>query len=375
MFLRLWSLACLLIALLSATVLSAADATFGRVAVYDASDGKTLQQILDDLGERVPGLGYPDAAVLAAGGTAAIARLALVDASPAGVRQALCHAAGWWWAPAAGTDRIRLTTSGQMALDALSSRVLPSTLVGADWCEAPVRQLLAPWMGPTTGLLFDPDDGSWSACLDAAGHAHLLEAVSLFERPQARAPALVPDADMPEPARMLPALPMTSWADLLRICAVNGVSISVAPGLDQQPLPSGAIPPGPCGTLSERFRALGWQAVWSHGVLCVAPAWSERSAMIAEDRQLPALRRRIAWLTVAHAAAAPADGLALVAGLSRHVAPWWWSRPGAGMWYLEGPRAILVAADAPTIHAVLDALALVDRYGLDDALARLASPR
>ncbi len=147
------------------------------------------------------------------------------------------------------------------------------------------------------------------------------------------------------------------------------MSCSISPALIQEGLPDRhlALPAIRIGDLPRQFARIGIQTAFIHGVLCCSSL-----AEPVEDRRHPAQRRRLAMLPLRHLVRDANEGLVLATALRERVMPWCWSRPGHGLWFLDRRGTLLVAADPTVIHAVLDALALVDRQGLEAGLRRLA---
>lgn len=353
-----------------AVTLASLNAGETRLSI-ETSDGRPAQMVLGALLALETHLGDLHTDLLLAGRGDTPVTLALTNASTASARQALAHAMGtWWFANRAGA--VVFIVSPGVPLGLCESRIRTSTLIGAEWSVAVVEQLLAPWMANDAGLSYDAVEGSWSTTLDAEGHVRLHEILEILEKSVPRAPSLVPDADQPDPDLSIPALRAAHWPVLVRQCVAAGLNISLSPRLRQEELPGGRIdiPAGNLGDLPRRLARVGIQAGLIRGVLCLA-SLSET----IEDREHPALRRRLAVLPIGHLMNNSAEGLALATILREHVANWWWSRPGAGLWYLDRAGALLVAADAPTIHAVNTALALIDRRGLKAGLERLGAGR
>lgn len=286
--------------------------------------------------------------------------LALVDASPAAVRQALAHALGRWWVRTP-EGRIRYVRAATLPTGPVLARTRTSGLIRMPALEELAHGLMTPWLGASgAGLVYEPSEGLWTATLDTAGHARLLELLTLLERPASEVvPALIP-GPQPPADRVLPAFTASGWSELTQRLAALGIATSLAEGL---PAPTGplALPGGPVGSLPQRLAALGAPAAWHQGVLCLA-------GHEPVEREHPAQRRRLALVPVPHLAEREVDGPLLVQAIRRRVAPTWWRLPGAGLVWMPEQRALLVAADAPVIHAVLDLLDSADRFGLDVVL-------
>ncbi|MBA3683749.1 MAG: hypothetical protein H0W72_00660 [Planctomycetes bacterium] len=292
-------------------------------------------------------------------------RLVLAGASPSAVRQALAHALACWWARSA--DGIVIYQRGAvLPLGPLSSRTISSGLPGTVANERRLCQLLAPWLGDRRTGLAAVDDGSlWAATLDADGHARLVETLGVLERGEPRCPPLIGDPEAVDPdRRMAHRVAALEWpAYIVALADATGLSISCAPGIEAGKPP--ALDACRLGDIPARLGERGVPAAIVHGVICLGTAASE-------EREHPALRRRLALLPVRHLVRDDVEATLLVEDLRRHVAPQWWPQPAAALQYLPVPAALLVAADPATVHAVLDALDLVDLLGLEAGLAALA---
>jgi hypothetical protein len=291
--------------------------------------------------------------------------LRLSQATPAGARQALAHALDAWWLGDAdgGVTYLR---ARRLPHGRLGVRSLTSVVRGRPGVERIVSELLDPWLGGDAGISLTSEDGVWSATLDDEGHARLVEAIDLIERSTPRASALVGDPDLPDPRRLLAApLRAASWTELVdRLAPAGGISVSVAPALAARAFPAGgvALAPIALGGLPRALVAAGVPAAgWCHGVLCLAATPDDGERL---EREHPARRRRLALIPVPHLVRDQGDGERLAGRLRATVCPWWWSEPGAGLRHLDGASALLIAADPPVLHRVLEALALLDRQVL-----------
>lgn len=320
---------------------------------------------LAGLTEASPGLAY-DVATGAAGN--APITLSLREAAPATVRQALAHAAGLWWIDT--PDGIVLTSARRLPPGELSARSIPSGLLKDPQAEELVPRLLEPWR--TGGeIIHDPATGMWVATLDSAGHAQLVELLSLLQRPRPWAPALLADEPALDPSRPIAGAlhpgSWSAWCDELAQAA--DLSVSLEPGLDQGATAPALALGGTRADLPRLLAAVGLRATLIRGVCCIGRA-------PASDRQHPALRRRLAAIPLPHLVDSSADGRRVAEALQRQVLPTRWSEPGWDVEWIPATTSrtgfLLVAADPPTIHAVLDALDVLDRLGLVDGLAALA---
>lgn len=356
---------------LSCLLLSSALAGADLRLSCEAADGRPAQAVLGALLTLDPDLGDLHTDLLVAGRGDLPVTMVLVDRAPAGARQALAHALGAWWMDDRN-GRIRFLADQRLPTGAVSTRTHVSVLANAPGREALVERLMAPWLTGDAGVSYEVSDATWTATLDQEGHAILDQVLHALEGRDAPIPPLVPDAEVPDPDRPLAAWQARSWHEAVRALAALGVSSSVSPGLIQDGLPGRRldIPAGRSGDLPRRLALAGIQGDFIQGVLCLAGVTE-----IVEDRQHPAQRRRLAALPLRHLVRDGVEGLALTATLRDRVMPWWWSRPGAGLWFLENHGVLLVAADATAIHAVMAALVQVDRLGLEQGLLRLHGGR
>ncbi len=338
------------------------SALAGLISLSESANGRMT--------DAAPSLAYEVAT--SPTGTAPVT-LSLRHAGPATVRQALAHAAGLWWIDTA--DGLLLTSTRRLPLSALSARTLSSAMLvdsHADLqAEELVTRLLEPWR--TTGeILHDRATGAWSATLDDAGHARLVELLSLLQSPRPWAPALLPDAPATDPAGLVSGAQLhpgswSAWCDELALAAE--LSVSLEPGLDRGATAPAVALSGTRAELPRALAAVGLRAALIRGVLCVG-------RNVPTDSQHPALRRRLAVIPLPHLITDNPAGQRLADTLRQRILPSAWDQPGWGLAWLPTTATrqgfLLAAADPLTIHALLDALTLLDRVGLDDGLTRLA---
>jgi hypothetical protein len=314
-----------------------------------------------------------DLDLLVAGVGGARPLFALCEASPAGVRQAVAHALDCWWVTARDGGVV-LLRSRRLPQGPLSVRSLTSSLRNQPAAEALVRRLLDPWLGGEAGVSLLPADGLWTGTLDQAGHARMIEAINLIERPLAQVTSLLPDPDAPDlDLPVAGGLRATGWGNLVELLSARcRVSASLSPRLRARSFPVGGLDlrAARLGDLARELSLAGIAGSWRHGVLCLDDA---HDAGDGWEREHPAQRRRLALVPVGHLVADAVDGDFIVAAIRTRVATWWWAQPGAELCYQERTRSLLVAADAGTQVAVLDALALFDRLGLRAGLQALAA--
>ena len=322
---------------------------------------------LDQLSSDAPSLAFD---IATSADATRPATLVLRAAQPLALRQAVAFAAGLWWVVDPATGRASLTADGHLPRGVLRVRAHPTGLLGNAEIEAAVRTLIAPWLGRPAAssggdatITYDPASGTWTAVLDADGQSQLVDLLLLLQLPRPQVPDLVPDDETPDPrtpvAASLDPGSWSAWAVALS-AALDG-SVSLAPGLD-----SGATAPAVAlsGTRGEAAAALeraGLQAAAIHGVWCIGRA-------SPEDRQHPALRRRIAVLPIPHLAADDAAGRRIASAVRVALGASTWRNPGWDLHWSAPSHGLLVAADAVTIHRTLDVLDRLDRgEGLADA--------
>lgn len=350
-------------------VAGAAEPAAARVTITALDqDAATLIAGLSTLsGERH----QPDVDLLVAGINATRVSLALVDATPDTCRQALAFALDCWWTR--GDDGvITLLTADRLPRGRLEVRTLTSTLRRQAWLQPLGERLLAPWLGGQAGLSYLPSEGLWTATLDSDGHRRLVELLSLCERPQAQASSRIGDPAMPDVRRLMTAeLSAHTWPALVDgLARTMQVAVALSPRLRLRAFPGVRLAQQSLGQAVDDLRTYDIAAWWSHGVLCLG----ERTLPPARiERQHPAARRRLALIPVAHLLRSALDGDLLVTALRRHVAPSWWSLPGAGIEFLPEHAALLVAGDVDAQHAVLAALSAIDSLGLDLGLQTIAA--
>lgn len=313
-----------------------------------------------------------DLDLLVAGVGGAKPAFTLVKASPAGVRQAVAHALDAWWVNTNGG--VLLLRNRRLPHGPLSVRSLTSSLRYQPAAEALVRRLLDPWLGGDAGVSLLPSDGIWTGTLDQTGHARMIEAINLIERPLAQVSSLLPDPDAPDGDLPLSlGRRATSWDGLVESLAQRcQTSISMSPRLRLRAFPAGGLDlrAARLGDLPRELSLAGLAGRWRHGVLCLDDAHDVGDGW---EREHPAQRRRLALVPVDHLITDAVDGDFIVAAIRTRVATWWWSQPGAELSYQERTRSLLMAADPETQTAVLDALALCDRLGLRAGLQALTT--
>jgi hypothetical protein len=355
-----------LLALVMIASIAAADNALPQAArvTYMCQD-QSAQRALDllsDLGETNQEIATED---LVAGLGKSPITFALADATLAMQRQAVAHALGCVWAraPARG---IVYSLSQALPGTQLNGRAYTSGLRGANW-EALARQIMRPWLlTPGTGLSHQSDVGVWSATLDNHGHAQLVQALSLLERPAPQCPPLIPDPDCPDPrARLNGQIRVSSWTDLAADLSQAGkISLSIGPALRKTEVDF-VLEPLPLADLCTQFIRHDIQAQFIDGVLCL-----DRQPIL--ERAHPGERRRLAIIPISHIAANALDAELVAATLRQRVAPAWWDMPGAVLSLLPNQSSFFVSADVPTLYAVLEAVASIDRLGLAAGLSALS---
>ena len=163
----------------------------------------------------------------------------------------------------------------------------------------------------------------------------------------------------------------------MALATATNASVSLAPEVTSR----GAAPAIAALTVADLPAALaaaGLRGRCIHGVWCISVT------DIPEDREHPAQRRRLAIVPLAHlvpensADPAAAAGARLATALRACVVPSAWNRPGWSLtWMATWPglpaaNGLLIAADPPTMHAVLDACDVLDRLGVEAGLEALA---
>lgn len=276
-------------------------------------------------------------------------------ASSAATRQAMAHALGSWLLPD-DQGGWQLTRDARLVPGRLRAVQVPSLLLRSGWLEAPVRRLMDPWLGGAAGIACNPHDGTWAATLDDQGHTRFLELLTLLERRQAQAPALVPGYDdSGRRSRSATLSAPLAWTEAAAILAeAFACPVAVAPGL------SATCPALGCfqgEELVERLEPHGLRAAWIEGSLCLG-------RHLPVSRGHPASRRRLALVPVPPPVP-DADRLATLARRLPVVAGWEPGIPGWGIEALPGEQpCLLVAADPVGIHAVLAVLARREYDGL-----------
>lgn len=313
----------------------------------------------------------PDVDLLVAGINATQASLVLVDAGPDACRQAVAFALDCWWARSED-GVITLLTGDRLPRGRLEVRTLTSTLRRQAWIQPLGERLLAPWLGGQSGLSYLPSEGLWTATLDGDGHRRLVELLSLCERPLAQAVSRVADPAMPDVRRHLTTeLSAHTWPALVEgLARTMQVPVALSPRLRLRAFPGMRLPRRSLAQAVDDLRAQGIGAWWCRGVLCLGETSQPPSRT---ERQHPAARRRLALIPIAHLLGSAVDGELVVTALRRHVAPSWWTLPGAGIEFLPDSGVLLVAGDADAQQAVLTAVGALDTLGLELGLQTIAA--
>ena len=302
--------------------------------------------------------------------------LALFSAAPVARDQALAFAAGAWWA--IDTDgNSQLTRAPAPPHGRLRADRRPYNLSADPTAITLVTTALAPWTTRIPGdavregtLGYDPASASWFATLDDAGHNRLLDVLTLLQTPRPQAPALLPDLGLP-PSETIYAVdvPGGAWRDW---CQQFATAVSANVSID--PTLAATIPPplSAHGGMRDIQAALSVQGIASQclaGTWCLGP--SAQIPVIA-NREHPAQRSRLAFIPIPHLLQEGVTGEALAEALRAAVAPPAWTLPGWTLSWRPTVQALIVIADPPTIHAVLDALDSLDRNGPAAGMAALA---
>lgn len=317
-----------------------------------------------------PGLGYD----VATGPAARIpVTCTLVGSDHRAQIQALAHAAGLWWCPTPRGDE--LTALRTVPRGALVVRTHSSALLRDERAEPLARRLLAPWLGVGAEthaadgrgegtLSYDPEHGDWTAVLDAAGQARLVSLLALLQRPMPQVPDLLPPpGQLPPDLPLSGTLPAGAWAAWGRaLSAATASSVSLAPDVLSGAAPAVALH-GTVSDLPALLAASGLQVRAIDQVLCIGHT-------PPQPRLHPALRCGFAVIPLSHLLPTPEQG----ATVAQAVAPLVPAEPGWGLQWLPATQSLLVAADAATIHRVLDALDQLDRLGFAAGIAAIAHP-
>ena len=291
--------------------------------------------------------------------------VALVNTAPVARDQALAFAAGAWWAIDAD-GRSRLTLSPAPPRGRLRADRRPCNLTGDPTAITLVSNALTPWTTRIPGdairqgtLSYDEASASWIATLDNSGHNRLLDVLTLLQTPRPQAPALLPDLGLPPVDTVYAlAIPSGAWRDWCQqFAAAVAANVSIDPAL------AATIPPPltVTGGLREVQAALRAQGIASQ---CFAGTWclgSSAQVPAIANREHPAQRSRLALVPIPHLLQEGVTGEALAEALRAAVAPPAWTLPGWTLSWRPTLQALIVIADPPTIHLVLDALDILDR--------------
>lgn len=350
----------------------------GEVVINRVTYNATNQEVADltaSVGSLSDDVYQPDIHLLLAGINATHATMSLVNASPATCRQALAFALDCWWANDSDGN-IALLTGNHPPQGPLLVRACTSTLRRQPLIPPLVERLIAPWLSGDAGLSYLPEDASWAATLDKEGHHRLFELLRMCENLGARATTRVADADLPDLRRLTSEdLAIHNWNTLVTGLAQSmHASVALGPRLQLQAFPPTGIRirQQTLGQIIASLHEYGIRARWSHGVLCL----SENGRPSARfDREHPAQRRQLALIPIGHLITSEWEGNILATMIRTHVAPGSWDLPGTALELLDHNRALLVAGDLDTQHAVLEAVNAIDRLGMELGLQTLAAAR
>jgi hypothetical protein len=299
----------------------------------------------------------------------------LHNASRATCRQTLAFALGVWWIETTDltNNKISFTAQAHVPQGTVSARSVSSTLINHADAEIIINQALKPWLAGDAGISYLPADGLWSAALDDEGHRRFIEILSQFERPRISASSWVSDVDAINMDRLMQhPINAHNWLEFMRqLASSTDCSVALAPGLSLTPFPAQRV-------VSERMTikellsllpALGIHTAVAHGVIGVA---GTPLTMIHGQRQHPAQRRHLALIPLHQIIDQESHVDKIIPVLRDKIIPEWTTKPGWGLWYLKSQRALLIAADIPTQHAILDALQAIDRLGVELGLSALS---
>lgn len=272
------------------------------------------------------------------------------DQRPAAA-QALAHALGAWWS-IGSDDRLRLGQQPRLIPGRQTTRSLTSALIGQLTAERMALRLMDPWLGGNGGLVLAPHSGAWTATLDDDGHLALVDLLGLLGSGEARAPHLLPEPTDPTSTcnQIPPALTLGAW--IAGLSTATNLAVALAPDLD----PGAPAPTWSATTLGDVRQNLTADGISNgifHGCLCLARSQPQ-------DRLHPAQRRILAQVSVHHLGRTPADLDRVAARVCQQIQPAVWKQPGWAVMPVPWTQCLLIAADAPTIHAVLAELEALD---------------
>ncbi len=272
--------------------------------------------------------------------------VALTAIDPAGAQALATACDGWWLDDRDGA--LLLTHREVLPSGGLHLRSVSGLAPRAGSSER-LKRLLAPWGGQD--LRYDQRASAWTARLDDDGWRELVALVALFDQPRAVAPPLIraePDPtlgfDLPEAADWV------AWAGA--VCAATGRSTAVHPRV----LATRAKPPANplVRSLGEARAAL---ASINLRLALVDGAWC-LDTVPPVPRRHPALRRFLAVLPVSQLPGLGRQStVEQVADRLRGAVAPAFAQPGWLLAPVPDADAVLVAADPPTIHQVIDRLA------------------
>ncbi|MFW5750594.1 MAG: hypothetical protein ACOCZK_02995 [Planctomycetota bacterium] len=274
--------------------------------------------------------------------------VAFGDGTKAMLPQALGHSLGLWYASDHAVDLVYTRSPVLPLRGPLRVRQISSSLRRADPYEDLIREVMRPWLGKQSGFSHHPFQGRWAATLDPAGHLRFARIIATIENRRPQIPALVAHPHQPVPGRHLEAAVVAEdWRELIATLAHDhGLNCSLTDRpARQQPGEPLMLPPAELRALPAIIARAGAHAAWIRGVLCL-------DTEPPRDRRHPGERQRLAVIPVPQFGDDDACAL-LAAWLRTNIRPEAWQLPGFTLRCIDGSRRLLVAADIPTITAVM----------------------
>ncbi len=277
--------------------------------------------------------------------------VALGDGTQAMLPQALGHSLGLWYARDRAVDLVYTRSPVLPLRGPLRVRQVSSSLRRAGPYEDLIRVVMRPWLSAQSGFSHHPFQGRWAATLDPAGHLRFARLIATIENRRPQIPALVGQAHQPTPGRRLGAAVLAeTWRELIATLARDhGLNCSLTDRLARQhPDEPLLLPPVELRALPGLIERAGADAAWIRGVLCL-------DTQPPQDRRHPGERQQLAVIPIPQFGDDDACAL-LAAWLRTNIRPDAWQLPGFALHSIDGSRRLLVAADIPTIAAVMDEL-------------------
>jgi hypothetical protein len=277
--------------------------------------------------------------------------LLLRGADHRAMQQAIAHGGRTWWAWISGNDVRYADQRTLPPFGPTQPQIYPTPLEEDLSLEDLARQILEPWLGsPASGIAYHAPANRWLINLDSSGHAAAKALFTCLEQPRLPLPNPPPIADIPTGQNLHhPIRAIDGQTLFIRLHEACNISIAVHGSvIDSGFLETVAFPACPLKQLPLQLQALGLQAAFFDGVLCI-------DMLPVRRRAHPANALQLARIPVAQFG----DHLScetLALQLQSKVQPERWQDPGHCLVYLARHRSLLVSCAPDLLLAIYAAL-------------------